>query len=1004
MKIGAIQNRISLAAPASKTGNVSKNLKVDNIYYDNDGSSSYSVLSFTGAAAAAKNPLSITHLAAEMPDWIKVGGVGTVVNDYAEMPAWIEKFKEKYPEINEALKTNQAEVNIIVPYYNGNTIAKENSVQVHTINGQPYFISNDLWKKFAYDPVGLSEHITDNPKQYAKLNKVASSTINWGMQKDVPVELYEIVDHPQLTELNKRLGGNKAHFFMEFTPEAALMPTAYADGSYSSVPKSPKMDAAQKTLPGNGLRGIAKDDVIKSIDGQFTPQGVPYMQFSKGAVELIEKAGINSKTIILSDSQAAMAAEYVAQLQKEGSEFWKDCKTTGVLHNLGPGYCGETSAKNIALAIMSPEQIKASTDTSLYKQACLMGREDDFWKLLIPGFIDDRGSANPVLSIMHNCIRKDTVSAGYAEALANNPEISSIYSTWVKQYKDGNAGGILNGLDTAGIAAHKPLPFKYYTQDVNIGDVEFNGLELKDKIIQAFRTYDSPDKITYESMLEVKKHNKKSLLERLAYAADRAELISGLDGKSCEIYGSIDPAFVSDEKTTLFVSWGRGDFQKGHDNVINAWSKFAQTKEGKNAVLVLGGQLDMTQDESKKIAKLVNEAITNPKLSGRIAFVNGFAPGYAFSSAADFAVFGSRFEPCGLTDPEAWKYYANTILPNTQGFAQKNFDLRDAGDSGFAFKTYNEFYLPQEKQNFVINKFALLDKIPENELKDIKSKLIEMFPNSCGEDGNDLSLFEDFGKKYKDLYSKIEKKIYGSVPGNLLKESTENALLSSDEYKDLIRNFRDRIQVDELSFAMKRATAANKDTDAAKQIFENLLKINTSWTGNAMFNKEGVSSSELYLTKHIIAPVPKTVNPLFNFDSDISKHPGVTGLFGECDNVGAALKECVSEAGDSFSTTIKENSQDKIKTLGVSASQGGLKSFVSKIANNIADKKLLAVITGVVAIFGTVAYLDHKDKKKAAKIAPSAGLNTANDVKSSSGVVSAGVVSADNKFASYFNA
>ena len=121
--------------------------------------------------------------------------------------------------------------------------------------------------------------------------------------------------------------------------------------------------------------------------------------------------------------------------------------------------------------------------------------------------------------------------------------------------------------------------------------------------------------------------------------------------------GHIDSKYIADinagKDVPLFVSWGRGDFQKGHPITLEAFIKFAKSKEGSNALLVMGGELPKGANETRRILELMERVNADSSLKGRIAFIDGFAPGYAMSSAAEFASFSSRFEPCGLTPPEA---------------------------------------------------------------------------------------------------------------------------------------------------------------------------------------------------------------------------------------------------------------------------------------------------------------------------------------------------------------
>ena len=75
--------------------------------------------------------------------------------------------------------------------------------------------------------------------------------------------------------------------------------------------------------------------------------------------------------------------------------------------------------------------------------------------------------------------------------------------------------------------------------------------------------------------------------------------------------------------------------------------------------------------------------------------MDGFAPAYALASAADYALFTSRFEPCGLTQFEAMKYGCIPIVTNTGGFASTVLQS-DETDTPTGYKTEHSFFMTDE--------------------------------------------------------------------------------------------------------------------------------------------------------------------------------------------------------------------------------------------------------------------------------------------------------------------
>lgn len=174
----------------------------------------------------------------------------------------------------------------------------------------------------------------------------------------------------------------------------------------------------------------------------------------------------------------------------------------------------------------------------------------------------------------------------------------------------------------------------------------------------------------------------------------RDRLVTGIINKPSKMHGALDLSKITglpedtfknksyddlvQDKTIIqkmkdlhvTVSWGRGDLQKGIDNVISSWMKEAERDD--KAVLIVGAEFVDGSDETPFVKAQIEEA--NRKFAGRFVYLDSFAPANPLSIIGDIALFPSRFAPCELTDLESMKYGACPVVTNIQGLKQKNFD------------------------------------------------------------------------------------------------------------------------------------------------------------------------------------------------------------------------------------------------------------------------------------------------------------------------------------------
>ena len=735
---------------------------------------------------------------AEVAPYSKAGGVGVVMKDYG------------------FLLDPQNEV-VVSPYYRADVDKRTGKVTPAKDKDGDYILhtnSGDL-----------------------KLDLIAEKSMQWGKNENSKIMLFNLRDEAE-----------KVHYFV-FDDATAHYTKPYEGGTvYASGAKS-------QTNEWNGD---------------------PYAKNSKAFVELLpeliaSKKDFNPATVVCSDSQTAYTHEYIVQKAIKDKDY-DEIKTTHVGHNLGPGYCGETSMQNMFVNLgATPKQIEMIENDPMYKQGIL---GDNYFKPFVAETLDETGTASATQIALHHADKKraegkgfvksfSVVAEDYADSLATNPQAAyNIHHSVQRLYRDGIFNGILNPLEDNSIDATKKLPNPRYNEDCTDKD---------GTIYPAFERY--PENVSFDEMRRIKNSNKQKLLERLS--AEDTTIATGDKNRPAKINpeakGIYDgPVIRPDliemikngegDKVPLFVSWGRIDTQKGHDISLTAFEKFAKTEEGKNAIFILGAGLDKGA-ESAKIESKVKELLKDPDLQGRIVHIDGWAPAYAMASAADAAVFTSRFEPCGLTDIEAMKYYCTPIVTNTQGFKQKNFDPRrsDEADKATSFKTTHEFDLLKSQVDLIIDGYVNGDE-------DAKEKVKAEFPIfksvKDGEETYDDSAFIKFAEKYKEFIDARKKELLFEYPKeedfptgwNDWDELSKNYAF---KYTGFARDLKDAILSRETAAAI--SAYVNTPEETKIKMFNNLKLLDTGWKGNAILHPTNKSSYELYKERHMMPDYSKPV-------------------------------------------------------------------------------------------------------------------------------------------------
>ncbi len=775
------------------------------------------------------NPRHIAHMVSEEPLFgFNGGGVGTVVNDYNFLDNKdVDKIVKFIPMYNQEVsykkdvdpKTGKVKQPVAqgvkVRYIPKNLPADhpfKGKEGTPFITGQPLDNSTDLVK-----------FLKEKQNNIFLLEEVKSSNMNWGTEENVPIKMFRAQkdDHLRKIMNGKGMGKelqDKLEFIFTYVDSTASMPKQYSDDlSYSSS---------------NGT------DLEKRFASGW--KGQPYAKESKATIELMpalkEKYNIDPRYILVSDGQPMFAMHYAAQKNAAGEAYWQDKFFGGVGHNMNAGYDQPMGARQAIVNLgATKEELTKLTNSKAYINALKNGEEEKFLReTVLKDFVRPKSGMNAYNVAVHYAKAGyvpmlTTVSEGYHDSLITNDLVSAMYDDLVKLDELGRFKGLTNPLMDPNVS-----PFKYdilqpgYKTDVK--------LKLKDgsiATVNKFQIFDK-NKCDLQTVREVKRQNKINLLDRFSNKYEGAILLdkdgkeiskpnegrmhitAGKSDRTLKIYGGISDEYLTKlkkgEDIKLIVSWGRGDFQKGMDTVLDSFEKYA--KKDPNAILIFGGDMKYEPQTVEKFGL----AVAKPELKGRMIMTDGWTPGKDFAMAADAALLPSRFAPCELTDLEAKKALCTPIVPNVQGMAQKDFDpsIPEEAAKMDSYKGKHEYFMSEETALKAANEDA------KKSFTNTRDKLV------------------------KEISNKYKGQVNEEIPQELLKETLEG----NETYKKALRKLRDSVISDEMAECLERALITDRDSKNAETILANQIKADTTWYGNAWLSKTGKSSGDLYFEYH----------------------------------------------------------------------------------------------------------------------------------------------------------
>lgn len=773
------------------------------------------------------NPRHIAHVVAEEPLFgFNGGGVGTVVNDYNFLDKDVDKIVKIIPMYNQQ-----------VTYKKGVDKAG-NATQPLTQDVKVRYIPNNLPEGHPFKGKEGTPFITgkaiDNATDVTKflekeknniflLEELQSSKMDWGFEKDVPIKMFRAKKDEHLAKAMSGKGMPKAlqdklEFVFTYVDSTASMPKQYADGkSYATATGS-------------------------ELEKRFSSgwKGQDYAKFDKASVELLpalkDKLGVDPKYILCSDGQAMFTMHYAAQKNAAGDSYWLDKSLGGVGHNMNRGYIQEMGARQAIVNLgATKEELTKLINSKEYIDALRTGNEELFLKeTVLKNFYKQSSGMNAFSVPIHYATvgyspMLTTVSEGYHDSIITNKLVSPLYEELKKLDELGRFKGLINPLTDPNVTPFKDTILQPgYKKDAKIKLAD--GTET---VIKKFQVFD-PNKTDLKSVREIKRQNKINLLERFDKKfidaqfydegkkewgktnSGRMQILTGAADRKASVYGEISKEYIDKLKNgkdvKLVVSWGRGDFQKGMDTVIDSFEKYA--KKDPDALLLFGGDMTCEPQTVEKFKLLAEK----PELKGRMVLMNGWTPGKDFAMAGDVALLPSRFAPCELTDLEAKKALCTPIVPNVQGMAQKNYDPSIAEEVKLmdAYKGKHEYFMTEETALSAANEDA------KKSFEKVKKTVID-----------------EISKEYKG-------KINEDIPEKLLNETLEG----NDKYQKALKTLRDSVISDEMAECLERALITDRNNKNAETILANQIKGDTTWLGNGWMSKTGKSSSELYSQYH----------------------------------------------------------------------------------------------------------------------------------------------------------
>lgn len=802
-------------------------------------------ISFTGG-----NPRQVVHFIAEGA-LTKGGGVATVINDWVQGWSIFGKLKNG----------TETQHNFFIPYYNGDVITlggETHAFVQQDENGIPYFVNG----------VSSIDDVTETKGTKTKLKELFSSTFddvdpNGNITK-TPYTIFEATENIPKEFIPE---GNNSRVFLVQVPKTATMSKQYGlktRGDYAYMGGDMYDNYCQFSKATTDAMARHADELslkepTKAIKGEF-------MKFDPGSA-------------VVHDWHPSAATAYMFNEAKNGNEMFKNMKVEYIAHNMGRGgYQGLGSPElDIFKNFATPQEFSELINCKEYRKVMSqIGPEGDkarrdFWVKLMPNLADETGTINPsmvpIQLAKNEYLNIAAVSPGYAEEITTNSEYAAGLTSHLKEAKDkGHLVGITNGLvKPTNETQISRLNCTYYSPQYfeTLDDAVKSKFKYADGTpIKPMRTFDY-NNLNIDEVAEVKKANKYNYLERLINFTKgkikQEDLPEGVKpihivttkDRNAKIMSTLTEDVLKDLKgdnpPKLFVSWGRGTEQKGFDEILTAIDRFvgSEADDGKSIFAICGGLGD--DPEGSRIKKLIDKLMTekNGRMKDRFAYIDGWGPADAMASAGDYAIFASRFEPCGLTAQEGYQRGCIAIGTETGGMRRTIIDFATKEKAGetTGFKTKSAYY---EIGHALTTKDNVGQEIVNEEfIKELEAtpegkNFLKKFEKLKNEAKKDIERFNKITTREKENLG-IEDLTKSLKPTD--EASIINAAKGTPEFGTLLREYRDDVMSNQLAEQFKRAIGLSTDDMNAMRKF--CIERPMDWINNIDTN-DGIAAFEAH--------------------------------------------------------------------------------------------------------------------------------------------------------------
>lgn len=494
--------------------------------------------------------------------------------------------------------------------------------------------------------------------------------------------------------------------YIMHTPDMAKFNSAYsgAEAYGGNTGQAYNTGKAYNNATGAGTSAVGNTGQAYSnaggAYGRSLNSDALYAENSRAIIDALPKlsskehGNFNPANIWLHDRFAFPAAIEIAEQSANGNPAFDGVRIHNTLHNPGRAYQGYYYSPQEFLRIVAGKhaiddltrhpqyQLLRQIDAKIAANTATEQERQIVYSIIDPAiqhFKDSLGSYNmtaiaPVGRIMNPAnISYGTVSLYYEEEMKELDDISLGLRGF---FNKANMISVTNGSSPASLRLHDDT--------ANFGDANTGLSQNK----SGFRTYKprfdekTGALVNVDEVIEAKQHNKKWLINLIANtdASDPhslqklffiKEMYTTPDKTPATVLGRFSPYQDGDR---LIIGWGRPDPQKGMPTTFESFLRFLQdptvSEETKiHTKLIAGaGVWDNNARDWLNVKRLISEIqqLDGGRYAGNVMYVNGFFPN-RLVGCADFSVFTSTYEPCGITPLESYSAGTPVISIRTGG-------------------------------------------------------------------------------------------------------------------------------------------------------------------------------------------------------------------------------------------------------------------------------------------------------------------------------------------------